>query len=48
MPRDDREQEQIKAILDLVERCDQADLALEVRGDASAVKGLAPAHQWST
>jgi hypothetical protein len=45
MPRDDREQEQMRAILDLVERCDQADsnarpeagLELEVRGNAVVV-----------
>jgi len=36
MPRD-REQEQIRAILDLVEKCDQARLELEVRGDTIVV-----------
>lgn len=39
MPRD-REQEQIKAILQAVEKCDQpstGDLELEVRGDAIVV-----------
>ena len=32
-----REQEQIRAILDLVEKCDQARLELEVRGDTIVV-----------